>query len=31
MRWFEYYLKGDNPKDEMPCKYLDVEKSEGTH
>ena len=26
MRWFEYYLKGDNPKDEMPNKYLDVEK-----
>jgi dipeptidyl aminopeptidase/acylaminoacyl peptidase len=30
MRWFEYYLKGDNPKDEMPYKYLNVEKSEET-
>ena len=26
MRWFEYYLKGDNPKKEMPPKYLDVKK-----
>ncbi|NNG27859.1 MAG: S9 family peptidase, partial [Ignavibacteriaceae bacterium] len=26
MRWFEYYLKGDNPKKEMPSKYLDLEK-----
>jgi len=26
MRWFEYYLKGDNPKKEMPPKYLDMER-----
>ncbi len=26
MRWFEYYLKGDNPKKEMLPKYLDVKK-----
>jgi dipeptidyl aminopeptidase/acylaminoacyl peptidase len=26
MRWFEYYLKGDNSKKEMPSKYLDMEK-----
>ncbi len=26
VRWFEYYLKGDNPKKEMPPKYLDIEK-----
>ncbi len=25
MRWFEYYLKGDNPKDKMPDKYLEIE------
>jgi len=25
MRWFEYYLKSDNPKDEMPDKYLIIE------
>jgi len=25
MRWFEYYLKGDNPKKEMPPKYLNME------
>jgi len=24
MRWFEYYLKGDKPKDKMPDKYLDI-------
>ena len=24
MRWFEYYLKGNNPKDKMPDKYLDI-------
>ena len=23
MEWFEYYLKGNNPKDRMPEKYLD--------
>ncbi len=23
MEWFEYYLKGNNPKDRMPDKYLD--------
>jgi len=26
MRWFEYYLKSDNPKKEMPPKYLDMER-----
>ena len=25
MRWFDYYLKGDNLKKEMPPKYLDME------
>jgi dipeptidyl aminopeptidase/acylaminoacyl peptidase len=25
MRWFNYYLNGDNPKDEMPNKYLEIE------
>ncbi len=23
LNWFEYYLKSDNPKDEMPEKYID--------
>ncbi|GBD87430.1 prolyl tripeptidyl peptidase precursor [bacterium BMS3Abin03] len=25
MRWFEYYLNSDNPKDKMPDKYLKIE------
>jgi len=25
MRWFNYYLNSDNPKDEMPNKYLEIE------
>ncbi len=25
MRWFNYYLKSDNPRDEMPDKYLNIE------
>ncbi len=25
MRWFEYYLQSDEPKNEMPNKYLDIE------
>jgi dipeptidyl aminopeptidase/acylaminoacyl peptidase len=25
MRWFNYYLNSDNPKDEMPDKYLKIE------
>jgi dipeptidyl aminopeptidase/acylaminoacyl peptidase len=25
MRWFEYYLQSDHPKDEMPNKYLEIE------
>jgi dipeptidyl aminopeptidase/acylaminoacyl peptidase len=25
MRWFDYYLKSENPKDEMPDKYLNIE------
>ena len=25
MRWFDYYLNSDNPKDEMPDKYLEIE------
>jgi dipeptidyl aminopeptidase/acylaminoacyl peptidase len=25
MRWFEYYLQSDEPKNEMPNKYLEIE------
>jgi len=25
MRWFEYYLQSDEPKNEMPDKYLEIE------
>jgi dipeptidyl aminopeptidase/acylaminoacyl peptidase len=25
MDWFEYYLKGNNPRDRMPNKYLSIE------
>jgi dipeptidyl aminopeptidase/acylaminoacyl peptidase len=28
MEWFEYYLKGDNPRDQMPDKYINLENIE---